>query len=244
MFGLGEDTLRALAVLFLLAFGLLLIVPAAAARVEGALSGLARLGPRTPGDGSSSVRPRGRRRARLRLRALRGPDPRRGDLGERRDRCDGRPRGQLRGWRRRGAAGDRPRRPPAAAASARSVAAARHGRRDGGDGGCGVRGSRRPLPGGGHRQAARAGRQPCRRAGALGRRRAKAHEGARRAALRRDPLRAAGPRRGPRVRRCDTLVQLAAAVPARPARKGRADRLLDLHVHQLPADAALSAGVG
>src|SRR5687767_13942823 len=38
--GLGEDTLRALAVLFLLAFGLLLIVPAAAARVEGALSGL------------------------------------------------------------------------------------------------------------------------------------------------------------------------------------------------------------
>ena len=49
--GLGEDTLRALAVLFLLAFGLLLIVPAAAARVEGALSGLARLGPRAPGDG-------------------------------------------------------------------------------------------------------------------------------------------------------------------------------------------------
>ena len=36
--GLGEDTLRALAVLFLLAFGLLLMVPAAAARVEAALS--------------------------------------------------------------------------------------------------------------------------------------------------------------------------------------------------------------
>ena len=49
--GLGEETLRALAVLFLLAFGLLLIVPPAAARVEGALSGLARFGPRAPGDG-------------------------------------------------------------------------------------------------------------------------------------------------------------------------------------------------
>ena len=49
--GLGEDTLRTLAVLVLLAFGVLLIVPAAAARVEGALSGLARLGPRGRGDG-------------------------------------------------------------------------------------------------------------------------------------------------------------------------------------------------
>ena len=49
--GLGEQTLRRLAVLSLLAFGLLLLVPRAAARVEAALSGAARLGPRTPGHG-------------------------------------------------------------------------------------------------------------------------------------------------------------------------------------------------
>jgi cytochrome c biogenesis protein CcdA/thiol-disulfide isomerase/thioredoxin len=49
--GLGEDALRRLAVLSLLAFGALLLVPGAAARVEAALSGVARLGPRAPGNG-------------------------------------------------------------------------------------------------------------------------------------------------------------------------------------------------
>ncbi len=50
--GLGSDPLRAVAVVVLLAFGLLLLMPAElAARVEAPLSRLARLGPRSTGDG-------------------------------------------------------------------------------------------------------------------------------------------------------------------------------------------------
>ena len=49
--GVGNDALRSLAVLVLLGFGVLLLVPAAAERVSAGLSGLARLGPRSRGDG-------------------------------------------------------------------------------------------------------------------------------------------------------------------------------------------------
>jgi cytochrome c biogenesis protein CcdA/thiol-disulfide isomerase/thioredoxin len=49
--GVGNDALRSLAVLVLLGFGVLMIVPAATERVSAALSGLARFGPRSRGDG-------------------------------------------------------------------------------------------------------------------------------------------------------------------------------------------------
>jgi len=49
--GLGSGATRWLAVFVLLAFGLALIVPAIAARVEAPLARLSRLGPRTKGDG-------------------------------------------------------------------------------------------------------------------------------------------------------------------------------------------------
>ena len=49
--GLGDGTLRSLAVLVLLGFGLLLLAPPLAARLEGALSRLVRFGPRSRGDG-------------------------------------------------------------------------------------------------------------------------------------------------------------------------------------------------
>ena len=52
--GLGDGTLRSLAVVVLLGFGLLLLVPRASARAEAALSPLARLGPRSPGRGFAS----------------------------------------------------------------------------------------------------------------------------------------------------------------------------------------------
>src|SRR4051812_30476589 len=49
--GVGDGTLRAVAIVFLLAFGLAVAVPAVAARLEAPLSRLVALGPRTPGDG-------------------------------------------------------------------------------------------------------------------------------------------------------------------------------------------------
>ncbi len=52
--GLGSDPLRNLAIVVLLVFGLMLLMPALAARVEAPLSRLARFGPRTSGDGFAS----------------------------------------------------------------------------------------------------------------------------------------------------------------------------------------------
>jgi cytochrome c biogenesis protein CcdA/thiol-disulfide isomerase/thioredoxin len=52
--GLGSDPLRNLAVAVLIAFGLLLLVPSLAARVEAPLSRLARFGPRSRGEGFAS----------------------------------------------------------------------------------------------------------------------------------------------------------------------------------------------
>ena len=81
--GLGDGTLRSLAVIVLLVFGIALLAPRLADRIEAPLSRLARFGPRSRGDGLL-VGARGRRRARLRLRALRRADAGRGDLGRRR----------------------------------------------------------------------------------------------------------------------------------------------------------------
>ena len=52
--GLGSDPLRDVAVVVLLAFGLALLLPDVAARLEAPLSRLARFGPRTTGDGFAS----------------------------------------------------------------------------------------------------------------------------------------------------------------------------------------------
>jgi len=52
--GLGSDPLRVVAVVVLLAFGLALLMPDVAARLEAPLSRLARFGPRTTGDGFAS----------------------------------------------------------------------------------------------------------------------------------------------------------------------------------------------
>jgi cytochrome c biogenesis protein CcdA/thiol-disulfide isomerase/thioredoxin len=52
--GLGSDPLRAFAVAVLLVFGLTLLVPALAERLEGPLAFFSRLGPRTRGDGFAS----------------------------------------------------------------------------------------------------------------------------------------------------------------------------------------------
>jgi cytochrome c biogenesis protein CcdA/thiol-disulfide isomerase/thioredoxin len=52
--GLGSDPLRDVAIAVLLAFGLMLLAPSVAARVEAPLSRLARFGPRGRGDGFAS----------------------------------------------------------------------------------------------------------------------------------------------------------------------------------------------
>ena len=49
--GLGDGSLRSLAVIVLVAFGVLLLIPALADRTEAVLSPLARFGPKTTGDG-------------------------------------------------------------------------------------------------------------------------------------------------------------------------------------------------
>jgi len=52
--GLGSDPLRDVAIVVLLAFGVALLLPSLAARIEAPLSRLARLGPRSRGDGFRS----------------------------------------------------------------------------------------------------------------------------------------------------------------------------------------------
>src|ERR1035441_9290552 len=49
--GLGSDPLRDVAIVVLLAFGVVLLLPTLQARIEAPLSRLARLGPRSTGDG-------------------------------------------------------------------------------------------------------------------------------------------------------------------------------------------------
>jgi cytochrome c biogenesis protein CcdA/thiol-disulfide isomerase/thioredoxin len=52
--GLGSDPLRDVAIVALLAFGLTMLLPGVAARLEAPLSRLSRFGPRTAGDGFTS----------------------------------------------------------------------------------------------------------------------------------------------------------------------------------------------
>jgi cytochrome c biogenesis protein CcdA/thiol-disulfide isomerase/thioredoxin len=52
--GLGSDPLRDIAIVVLLGFGLALLLPGLAARIEAPLSRLARFGPRSTGDGFAS----------------------------------------------------------------------------------------------------------------------------------------------------------------------------------------------
>src|SRR5208283_462187 len=52
--GLGSDPLRDVSVVVLLAFGVALLMPSVAARIEAPLSRLARFGPRSGGDGFRS----------------------------------------------------------------------------------------------------------------------------------------------------------------------------------------------
>jgi cytochrome c biogenesis protein CcdA/thiol-disulfide isomerase/thioredoxin len=52
--GLGTDPLRGIAIAVLLAFGLTLLLPGLSARIEAPLSRIARLGPRSTGDGFRS----------------------------------------------------------------------------------------------------------------------------------------------------------------------------------------------
>ncbi|HEX3452870.1 MAG TPA: cytochrome c biogenesis CcdA family protein, partial [Solirubrobacteraceae bacterium] len=52
--GLGSDPLRDVAIVVLLVFGLVLLLPQVAARLEAPLSRLARFGPRSRGDGFAS----------------------------------------------------------------------------------------------------------------------------------------------------------------------------------------------
>src|SRR5271167_934873 len=52
--GLGDDPLRDIAIIVLLVFGIVLLMPSVAARIEAPLSRLARFGPRTKGDGFAS----------------------------------------------------------------------------------------------------------------------------------------------------------------------------------------------
>ena len=56
--------------------------------------------------------------------------------------------------------------------------------------------------------------------------------------------RAPGARRRARFRRASRAGSTRGRSRSRPARQGRADRLLDLHVHQLPAHAAVPARLG
>ena len=94
--GLGADPLRDVAIAVLILFGVALLIPEVGQRLERPLAALSRLGPRTKGDGFA-LRPAGRRGARLRLHALRRPDPRGRHLGQRGQRSRGRGRDRLRG---------------------------------------------------------------------------------------------------------------------------------------------------
>ncbi len=83
--GLASGAARTLAIVVLIGFGLVLLIPELAERIQAPLSRLARFGPKTRGDGFWSGLG-GRRRAGVRVRALRRPDPGRRHLGQRLER--------------------------------------------------------------------------------------------------------------------------------------------------------------
>ena len=108
--GLAAGAARTLAIIVLLVFGVVLLIPELAERVQAPLSRLARFGPKTRGDGFL-IRARRRRRAGLRLRPVRGADPGRRHLGERVERRHHRDRGRRAGLRGGPERGDAPLRP-------------------------------------------------------------------------------------------------------------------------------------
>ena len=89
--GLASGAARTLAIVVLIVFGVALLIPDLTARIEAPLSRLGRFGPKTPRH-RLLVGARRRRRARVRVRAVRRPDPGRGDVGQRLERRQ-RPRG-------------------------------------------------------------------------------------------------------------------------------------------------------
>ncbi len=135
--GLGSDPLRVLAIVVLLVFGLVLLMPRCQRPPRGAAlaAGAVRAEERRRGLLVGDAR---RRRARVRVHAVREPDPRRGDLGQRGVRADGRARDRLRDRLGAGAAGAHARRALGVRARAprraRRSAAARDGGGDGPDG--------------------------------------------------------------------------------------------------------------
>ena len=256
--GLGPGVTRTLAVVVLIGFGIVVAVPSLAARLEAPLGAALAPGPARTRR-RLRVGPARRRGAGLRLRAVRGADP--GRRHRRRSRVVAhrarRPRlraglcaraaGPLAGRARPGRARavDRARTGPAARAGRR---AHRHRHRHGDE-------PRRALPVGHRQPSARGARQPDAQPRDLARRVQPAERPARPVALRGRGHRAPGRRSGapaaPRPRAGvhgqPALVQhprRQAAEPRGAARQGRARRLLDLHVHQLPAHAALHRGVG
>ena len=80
--GIAAGAARTLAIVVLLAFGIVLLIPELAERVQAPLSRLARFGPRTRGDGFWSGLGVGAALG-LRLRPLRRPDPGGGHVGQR-----------------------------------------------------------------------------------------------------------------------------------------------------------------
>ena len=224
-------------------------------------------GPRARGDGFWSGLGR-RRRARLRLRALRRADPGRGDRGQRdqrrvagtiagRDRLRARLGGSccwlcaFGGARARASASARAGRGPGAAARARRrddrsprVAMATE--------------ARRALPDGARQPPARRARQPD-AAGSSARTRSRTASTTCAAQSR---FAVAAPRPSDAARQAVSLPVLGDAPDftgnqrwfntpggkpltlAGPARPGRARRLLDLHLHQLPPHAALPERLG
>ena len=246
--GLGDGTLRSLAVIALLVFGVVLLAPKLADRIEAPLSRLARFGPRTGGEGFWSGLGVGAALGFVYapcagpvLAAVISVGAASGSslavaigyaigtaavllvfcLGGRRVLARVSPAGAAAGARRR----DDPDR-----------ARDRHA-------------GRPALPDRARRARPGLPRQPDRLARALRADRGAARPAAREVALRRDGARhrrreAEGARRGARLRRRRALVQLPPARSPGPPRPRRADRLLDLHLHQLPAHAAAPAGVG
>ena len=111
--GLATGATRTLAIVVLIVFGVVLLIPELSARVQAPLSRLARFGP-AHARRRVLVGARRRRRARVRLRAVRRPDPRRRHLGQRLERRVGpgrRGRDLLRARAERRAAALRVRRP-------------------------------------------------------------------------------------------------------------------------------------
>ena len=111
--GLASGAARSLAIIVLIVFGIVLLIPELAERIAGAALAP---GPLRAQDARNRllVGHPGRRRARVRVRALRGADPGRGHVGqrlERRHRAGRRGRARLRGRTELGDAALRPRRP-------------------------------------------------------------------------------------------------------------------------------------